>query len=202
MPKKLAANAVREAIGIFFDAQNLQAAVADLKRSGFSSDVISLLASEYAVKEHLGDVYREVHKGEDTESGAHTAFVAAESMGDVLHGIIGSLVLIGATVTGGAVVASIGALASALITACTGVAAVAGVGAALAAILYKSDAEYLEEQVDVGHMLLFVRTGTPEQEQQALDVLSKHAAYDAKVYAVKALRKPKKLRNIHLSLVD
>jgi hypothetical protein len=56
-------------------------------------------------------------------------------------------------------------------------------------IIHESDAEYLEEQVDEGHLLLFVRTDDSEREKLALDVLSRHGAFDAKVYEAPAVNK-------------
>ena len=49
----------------------------------------------------------------------------------------------------------------------------------LALIIHESDADYLEEQVDEGHLLLFVRTRDAEREAKAVEILSKHCAFDA-----------------------
>jgi hypothetical protein len=38
--------------------------------------------------------------------------------------------------------------------------------------------------VDEGHLVLFVRVRDAAQEQRAVDVLSRHSAYDARVHSV------------------
>jgi hypothetical protein len=84
-------------------------------------------------------------------------------------------------------VASVAVLGGALLAAVSGAAGLAGVtGRALALIIHESDAEYLEEQVDEGHLLLFVRTNDPERERIALEILTKHGAFDARMYEVPA----------------
>lgn len=83
-------------------------------------------------------------------------------------------------------VASAAVLGGALLAAVSGAAALVGVtGGALALIIHESDAEYLEEQVE-GHLLLFVRTNDPERERIALEILTKHGAFDARMYEVPA----------------
>lgn len=96
--------------------------------------------------------------------------------------------LLGATTAAGAAVATAGVLGGALVVAATGTAAFAAIGAVLAAIIHESDADYLEEQVDEGHLLLFVRTKDSEHEAKAVDILSKHCGFDARVYSVPACR--------------
>jgi hypothetical protein len=44
----------------------------------------------------------------------------------------------------------------------------------------------LKEQVDEGHLLLFVRTPDAEQAKRAVEILSRHDAHDAAVYRVEA----------------
>jgi len=55
------------------------------------------------------------------------------------------------------------------------------VGRAMSLILRESDAEYLEEQIDGVHLLLYARAEDPEKEQATLDILSRHGAYDAEI---------------------
>jgi hypothetical protein len=110
-------------------------------------------------------------------------------MGDTVHGLIGSLFFVGMTVASGAIVASAAVLGGGLLAAIAGAATVIGlVGGAMSLILHESDAEYLEEQVDEGHLLLFVRTKDAQQEKASVDILSKHGAFDAKVYEAPATK--------------
>jgi hypothetical protein len=54
----------------------------------------------------------------------------------------------------------------------------------LGRIIHQSDAEYLEEQVDEGHLLLFVRTRESAQEQRAMEILAKHCGADVRIHSV------------------
>lgn len=175
---------VREAIGIFFDSESLDEAVDELIASGFTYEQLGLLAGEFTVKERLGNYYNRINESADTEGGPRTAFVAEKSIGDTVHGFIGSLFFVGTTATSGAVVASAAILGGSLLAAVGGAVALGGIAAAMALILRKGDAEYLEEQIDEGHLLLFVRADDAEHEKQALSILSNHGAFDARVYSV------------------
>ena len=187
MSKQNEGKVLREAVGIFFDSKRMHEAVDELESCGFDLTQLGLLAGEHTVKQHLGEFYNQVNESAETPDGPRTAFVAKESVGDTVHGLIGSLFFVGTTVASGAIVASAAVLGGGLLAAIAGAATVIGlVGGAMSLILHKSDAEYLEEQVDAGHLLLFVRTEGAEQEKSALDILSRHGAFEAKIYQVPA----------------
>jgi hypothetical protein len=179
---------VREAVGIFFETAHLKAAIDDLLQSGFERPELGLLAGEEAVQRALGDIYKRTGESADSKDAPCTAFVAEESIDDTSHAGLGSLVLLGATTAAGAAVATAGVLGGALLIAATTTAAITAIGGVLAAIIHESDADYLEEQVDEGHLLLFVRTKDAEHEAKAVEILSKHCGFDAKVYSVPARR--------------
>jgi hypothetical protein len=175
--------AVREAVGIFVDCEHLHAATDELQASGFGSQELGLLAGELTVKQKLGEYYNELNESADTSGGPRTAFVVDKTVGDTVHGLIGSLFLVGTTIASGGLVASAAVLGGGLAAAVAGAVAMIGVtGGALSAIIHESDAEYLREQVDEGHLLLFVRTESAAQEQKALEILSRHSALEAKMY--------------------
>lgn len=175
---------LREAIGVFFDAKTLEKAIVDLKAAGFNSKELGILASEFSVREKLGHLYTETNKDEGDPSAPNVAFVAKNSIGDIPRAFLGTLYLFGAAVTGGAVVASAGILGGAVAVAVATTAVFGGVGAVLAGIVHETDAEYLEEQVDEGHLLLFIRTIDTEREKKAIEILSKHSAFDPRIHTV------------------
>ena len=188
MDNKNDAPTLREAVGIFFDGKHLHAAIDELESSGFDLAKLGLLAGEYTVKQQLGEFYTEINKSADSPDGPRTAFVADKSMGDTAHALIGGLFFVGTTVASGAIVASAAVLGGGLLAAAGGAVAILGLtGGALSLIIHQSDAEYLEEQIDEGHLLLFVQTENSEQEQVVLDILTKHGAFDAKVYQAPAV---------------
>ena len=51
-------NQIREAVGVFGDADTMQQAIDDLLSSGFDHADLSLLASESTVDEKLGHKYK------------------------------------------------------------------------------------------------------------------------------------------------
>lgn len=186
MGKQADGNTIREAVGIFFNSDQLEAAIADLKAAGFEAREIGLLAGEFTVKEHLGHLYEKVNKEEDDPGAPNKAFVAKQSVGDTAHALFGTLHIVGTAVAGGVVVASAGILGGAIGALVASTAVFGGVGAVLGGIIHKSDADYLEEQVEEGHLLLFVRTEDAEAELKAIDILDKHSAFDPRVHTVPA----------------
>jgi len=182
---------VREAVGTFFEADKLEAAIDELLCSGFDHKHIGLLAGQYTVQQSLGRFYTETNQGLGDPDAPRIAFVRNQSLGDTIHAWAGSLFFTGATTAAGAAVASAGVLGGGVLAAATGVAAIGVVGAVLALIIHESDAERLGEQVDEGHVLLFVRTLDPEHEQRAVEILARHSAFDPRVYSVPEVGSPK-----------
>jgi hypothetical protein len=171
------ASRVTEVVGVFVEAGELRQAVEDLLASGFEREKLGLLAAEPAVLESLGDLYIAANRSVDDPGGPRTAFVAKQSVGDAVHGIFGALFFVGTTAATGAAVASAAVFGGALLAATAGTAALGAVGGIMALIIHKSDAEYLEEQIDQGHLLLFVRTRDQRETAQAKDILSRRSAF-------------------------
>jgi hypothetical protein len=176
--------AVREAVGVFVEAADLGSAVDDLQSAGFEHAELSLLAGEYTVRQKLGDIYTSINEDADDPNAPRTAFVAKESVGDTVHAVFGGMFFAGVTTAAGALVMSAGALASPLLAGAAGVAAIGGITAAMGALIHQSDAEHLEEQIDEGHLVLFVRTRDSAHEELATEILAKHSAFDVRIYEV------------------
>jgi hypothetical protein len=174
--------AVREAVGVFHRSENLQRAIDELLSSGFHRAELSLLASEGVVEEELGRRYENVNALADNPAVPRSAYVSPEAIGGAEGGLIGGLIYLGAVVAAGAVVASGGTLA-AVITA-AGVAGGTGgvIGTVLAKWVDGHHARYLQEQIDRGGQLLWVRTWSSEDEERAIGVLKKHSASDVHVH--------------------
>jgi outer membrane lipoprotein SlyB len=84
-------------------------------------------------------------------------------------------------IAAGTVVASAGAVAAAIAaTAVTG----ALIGNVLARWMDQRHAQWLEEQLERGGILLWVRTTDEAQERLALEVLSHHAAHDIHIHEI------------------
>lgn len=174
---------VREAVGIFHNAESLRGAIVELLASGFKYDELGLLASEQVVEQSLGDLYVRTNEAGNTPDSPAIAFVRRESLGDATRTHSGGLFFVGASGTAGALVASSALLGGALLPAVGAVVGVGLVGALVASFIHQSDAEYLQQQVDEGQLLLFVRVD-PERETEAMNVLKRNSALDVKIYEI------------------
>lgn len=175
---------VREAVGIFNEAEHLKKALAELQEAGFGRHELGLLASEYAVKESLHDLYTCTDTTWQPGEEPACAFVSREGTGDTgtTHG--GGLFFIGTAGGAGAVVASSAVLGGALLAAVSGVLAVGAVGALVAYIIHQKDADFLQQQVEEGRLLLFARVKDEASEARAREILSRYAETGVKIIEV------------------
>lgn len=176
-----------EAVGVFGGATSLQEAVDELLSSGFNQADVSLLASESAVEEKLGHIYEKVAQLEDDTTIPRAAYVSTEAIGDAKGGLIGGLMYVGAVAAAGAVVASGGAFAAAIAAAAMVGGAGALVGTVLAKLVGEHHAEYIQEQLDHGGLLLWVRTRDTDHEKRATEILSKHSAIDVHIHELRQM---------------
>ena len=172
-----------EAVGYFDNADRLQAAIDALLRAGFNRAELSLLASEKAVEAKLGHAYARPAELEDNPDVPRTAFVSLESLGDAEGGLIGGLMYVGALAAVGGIVASGGALAAAA-AALVGGTAGGLIGTGLASLVGESHANYIEEQLVHGGLLLWVRTRDADHEARATAILREHSGRDVHLHAL------------------
>lgn len=177
---------VREAVGYFQTAAALEDAIDELLRSGFDRAELSLLAAESSVEKKLGHAYQRVSELEDEPAVPRTAFVSTEAIGDAEGGLVGGLLYVGAVAATGMIVASGGTLAAALAGAVVAGSAGGLVGGALATLVGLQHARRLQEQLDHGGLLLWVRTWDPAREARALEILKGHSGHDVHVHAIPA----------------
>ncbi len=170
---------IHEAVGIFFDAESVEACVNDLKSNGFNNETIGLLANQQTVQAKLTHLYEQVNEHGTNEP--DVAFVGKESTENSTNAFLGSLSFIGAATVGSGVVASAALLGGPLLVSAATVAFGGGIGAVLGWVISKSEADYLEEQVEAGHILLFVRTNNAQQERRALDSFARFNAFGSKI---------------------
>jgi hypothetical protein len=179
---------LREAVGVFLSADDLQAAIDELLNSGFHRAELSLLAGEDAVNEKLGGRFTNTRALEDDPAVPRSAYVSPEAIGDAQGGIVGALLYAGATFAAGAVVLSGGTIAAALVAA-TLVGGAGGIlGALLATWLGDHHGRYLQTQIDHGGLLLWVRTRDPQAEERALNILRRHSSQDVHVHTLSSKR--------------
>lgn len=174
----------REAVAVFDTADALETAIEALQSNGFDRADISLLADAHTVEEKLGHRYKKVSDLEDDPNVPRTAFVSTESVGDAEGGLVGALSYVGAIAAAGAVVATGGTLAATIATAMMSGAAGGVIGTALASMIDYRHAEYLQDQLAHGGLLLWVRTPDAEHEIRAIELLQAYSAHDVHVHTV------------------
>lgn len=184
MTEKTGNVTLTEAVGYFDDAAKLQAAIDALLGAGFDRAELSLLASEKAVEDKLGHFYERVTELEDDPIAARAAYVSTESLGDAEGSLIGGLMYVGALASVGGIVASGGALAAAAGAALVGGTAGGMIGSALAGLVGDKHANYIEEQLDHGGLLLWVRTRDAAHEARASKILREHSGHDVHLHAL------------------
>jgi hypothetical protein len=186
MPAERNSTTVREAVAVFDEVNELDAAVEDLLEAGFKKADMSLLASEESVKKKLGHRYERVEEMEDEPDAPRIAYRTRASIGESDDVIIGTLTYLPTVLAAGTVVASEGVVAAAV----TGT-AIAGalIGTALTRWLDKHHAEQLQEQLERGGLLLWVRTPDPQTERRAITILRRHSAHDVHIHQLPAQRR-------------
>ncbi len=173
---------IREAVGYFETADQLQGAIDELLSNGFNRAELSLLASEEVVDEKLGHAYEKVSELEDDPRVPRTAYVSTESIGDAEGAVIGGLMYVGAGLLMGPVVVAGAPLAGIAAMAAAGAGLGGLFGGALAALIGQSHAQYVEEQLAHGGLLLWVRVWDEARERRAVDIMARHSGRDVHVH--------------------
>ena len=174
----------REVVGVFSDADALETAANELLASGFARARISLLAGESAIVEKLGHKYEKVEELEDNLEIPRTIYRSKESFDAGKSALLGSLASIGAVAAAGAIFASGGALAVTLGSGLIGAEVGGFIGGVLGELVEQHHAKYLQEQLDRGGLLLWVRTVDGAEENTAKQILSRHSGRDVHAHAI------------------
>jgi len=175
---------LREAVGVFTNASDFQAAIDELLSSGFHRAELSVLAGEDAVYEKLGSSYANAGAVTDDPDIVRATYVSPEAIGDAQGGMVGVLLYAGATIAAGAVAISGGTIIAAIVAATIAGGAGGIVGSVLAKWLGDHHAHYLQMQIDHGGLLLWVRTRDAKAEVRAIDILMKHSSRDVNVHTL------------------
>ena len=172
----------REAVGVFPDKTALEAAIDELLIEGFNRRELSLLASATAAERKLGLARKAPEDLADDPSALRTDYFCPEALGGAEGALVGGFTYVPAA--GALWVAS--AVGGTTVVAAVATAATGGVGllvgAGLAYWLSHRHSSYVQEQIDKGGLLLWVRTRTPELETKAVEILEKHKAHNVHVH--------------------
>lgn len=171
----------REAVGLFHDAASLNAAVDSLFISGFDRSEISLLANRKKL-ESTDSKALTSHDLEDDPEAPRTHYTGTDSLTELSAALIGGFFFMGA-VMAGFILMRAGATNGSVITwvlASGTVTSLFGIG--LAAMIRARRADYQEDWINAGGLLLWVHTKDPSHEADACKILKANKATDVHVH--------------------
>ncbi len=149
------ARSIREAIGIFFDAEQLDEAILDLRASGFRHEELGLLPCEYSIEESLVETQiktnTHTHTHIDISPITEITFIKNKSLVDTVRSLAGALI---------------------------------GTIIQLSNTDYRPEQGQQENHGDEGYLLLFVRVRNPKDEASAIRILTQHSGYSARVHEI------------------
>ena len=175
---------VREAVGIFNDATNLQHALDALEERGFMRQEISIFANDIAPVSADPNMPRHADAVKDDPSALRQVFIPVEIMGEVEGSVIGAPMYVGAVT--GAIAAAAGGytipvvLASAVIIGLGG----AALGYFAAQWLHNKYDRAIQAQMQRGGIVLWVAVRAAGMQEIALEVLRKYSAHDVHMHDV------------------
>ena len=173
---------IPEAVGVFDSFETLQAAIYDLRMSGFSRYDISLLGGPEAMKDKLGSAYWRAPELEDNPDAPRAAFVSEEAIGELEGAIAGGFFFLGSYIAMAAMLTPVSTLAASIAAIAIGGGPAAVIGTLLARRVGKQHKDYYANQIKNGGILLWVRTSDKEKEELAVKILKGHSGKDVHVH--------------------
>ena len=186
MPGRWTGQRLHEAVGVFHNADDLQAAIDDLLSAGFDRADISVLASRTSVERRLGHSVDRLDRLADDPSIPRTAYVSAESRGDAMGVAIGASGYLPAVAVGATIIAAGGSLVGAVIAAAMAGTAGGLIGSVLADTIKRRHARLVADQLAHGGLVLWVQTRDADHERRAEEILTGNSATGVHVHGVPA----------------
>jgi hypothetical protein len=171
-PKNPSSEAVTETAGLFQTSENLQKAIRALEGSSFPRQDISIMGNRGAIEKVFGEGTVDPQVAMDNPETPRQAPSRPEEQ------TIGTAALIGVPAYIGAMALAIGA-GAVTFPALVGAAILGGVGGGavggvLSKLLGGRYDNHLDEQIERGGLLLWVRTPTPELQEEAKRLMAEH----------------------------
>ncbi|MCC3247307.1 hypothetical protein LG047_18630 [Methylocystis sp. WRRC1] len=177
---------VREVVGVFDTSDALISAIDDLMTNGFDYSTISLLADEQTVREKLGADHIPAKELQDSVVAPRSEYIDPEARNEAKAGVIGGLFYIGAILGAGAVLAAGGALPAAVAGAAIAGGGTGLIGAAIAKWVGYREAQWLEEQMQHGGLLLWARAWDKDKERAAIGIMERNGGRDVHAHSAAA----------------
>ncbi|SNT73978.1 hypothetical protein [Paracoccus seriniphilus] len=172
-----------EAVGVFDSFEALQQAFYDLRMVGFSRYDISLLGSEQALKEKLGDRFWQASELEDDPEAPRAAFVSEEAIGELEGSIAGGFFFVGSYVAMAAMMTAASTVAASIAAIAIGGLPALVIGTLLARRAGQHHKDYYANQIEHGGILLWVRVSDKEKEDLAVKIMKEHSGRDVHVHS-------------------
>jgi outer membrane lipoprotein SlyB len=174
---------VHEAVGVFSIPEALERAIDELEVSGFDRATLSVLASEGAIKDRVGHLYRSVAEIEDNRHVPQRAFVETDSRVEGTTAAIGIPCYVGSVAGAGVTAVGFGsAMAATVAGAVVGGVVGAGLGAVLAGAMIRRHVHEVSEQLAEGGLVLWVSLRDDDAERRALHILANAGGRDVHVH--------------------
>jgi hypothetical protein len=173
---------VPEAVGVFASFETLQAAIYDLRMSGFSRADVSLLGSKDAMIESLGSAYWRASDLEDNPDAPRAAFVSEEAIGELEGAVTGGFFFLGSAIAMAAMLTPVSTLAASIAAIAIGGGPAGAIGVLLARRVSQHHKDYYADQIEQGGILLWVRTVDKDKEDLAVKILEGHSGSDVHVH--------------------
>jgi len=190
MSSKRNLSRVIEAVGVFKEVEFLESAIDDLMEHGFDRSDLSLLASEEALNAKIGHHFIKVEKLEDNPNVLRSAYVARESIGAGEGALIGTPMYVVACTAAGIVAAAGGPLTALILAAIAGGGGGALIGTMLARLVGQNYSKKIEQQLEQGGLILWIRTWSDDQKKKTLDILARHSAEDIHLHDFSSVSRP------------
>jgi len=181
---------LREAVGVFSNPQNLQDAMEELQRNGFMLQELSVLADKGTVKSKIGHVYTSVEEAEADHRAPRTFFMPDEVRASAEGTAFGVPVYVGAVIGTCIAAASVGTLPVVITAAALGGLGGAGVGTVFSRYITRHHADYVQESLEQGGILLWVNLRSDAHAAKAQEILARHAAYNIHITSAEDAARP------------
>ena len=175
---------VREAVGVFDDPRDLQAALDELEQNGFMRQELSVLAPEGRLGGEVTERYTHSTHAADDPKAPRTVFMPEEIIGEIEGSAIGIPLYISAIAGTCIVAGSGGTLLATVAAAAAAGAGGAAIGTLFARYIAKNHAENMQRHLERGGMLLWAAVRDEEQERRARRILARHSAHDVHVHEI------------------
>jgi microcompartment protein CcmL/EutN len=175
---------IKRAIGAFPHRRDAEAALAELRDSGFPMNQVSLIAKDVDGSDHIGGVDRNVPTGNKADKGA----AAGAATGGALGGLGGLLVGLGTlAIPGIGPVMAGGAVATAIATAITGGAIGAAAGGLTGGLvglgIPENRAKVYSDRINRGEYVVFV-DGTDDEVRRAETILKRRGIQEFEIFDI------------------